>query len=198
MTNIEKLLKWQQEHPEAVKAQCARNLKKGAHKRMEWQKANAHKLKEYLVYARSKITHCNTSGMNTPDSQKRAAENRAWYKLPKQTYKAIGLKARGRKSVGMGIEGPSNHLAKTWEIRSPNGIIYRFKNLSWWIKQNIHLFASIDDSLLKTPLRWRVRSGLNGLTCKAEKMCGSYHGWTVVSVIEKQNERNDLLDRKNT
>jgi len=193
MSNIEKLLQWQRDNI----AMRRRNQLKGAAKRRRWIKNNIEKVRATAAYARSKIksVNHNPTWLWNEESQKKAAENRSWYRPTAAHRKKIRLALTGTKGTGKIVEGPDNHLAKIWEFRDPQGVTHRFVNLHWWVKQNIHLFSYLDNPGFKSTFLHRVRSGLSGLVAKRTRACGSWYGWTVVSVVEKQNDRNDLLDR---
>lgn len=57
------------------------------------------------------------------------------------------------------------------------------------------MFEHLEDPLLKSTLEERVRNGLKNMLLNTAKVPGSWHGWTAVSVIEKKENRQDLLQR---
>ena len=82
--------------------------------------------------------------------------------------------ARKKNRLALGM--PDHIRAKTWTLRSPEGVIHKFSNLNEWARQNLHLFEDLKPDA-KRPFFRRLARGLS------QVMSGrftSYKDWTGV------------------
>jgi len=106
------------------------------------------------------------------------------------TEEYAAMRRENRIARGM----PDHLCAKSWIIRDPSGKVYRFSNLSEWVRQNLWRFED-DRPESKTPFERRVYDGIIGLLLANGRKCSS-RGWTAVSKLELEDAGRDLLERK--
>lgn len=85
-------------------------------------------------------------------------------------------------------KGTGHINGRTWQIRSPRGRTYRFKNLMEFIRQNSGLFDPQDTEWKTTPkgdLTCRAHTGIAGISIRLKNPRGSWKGWTWYSQAEK-------------
>ena len=91
-----------------------------------------------------------------------------------------------------------HYAAKWWRVRSPMNVVYEFKNLHVFIKNNPSLFdpETIVYKKYGPTLSCRAYKGIGGLRPNFRNTRGSWRGWTWYSQTERlKNDGNDLLDR---
>jgi hypothetical protein len=93
-------------------------------------------------------------------------------------------------------KGPQHFGAVACEFRSPTDVVWRVKNISHFIRTHPELFNPEDLIIKKTKKgKSRALAGLLSITART-KPNGSWKGWTLVSKVEKEdNKGKDLLDR---
>jgi len=109
----------------------------------------------------------------------------------------------GKKNIGRSACGEENHAARKWYLRSPDNVVYVFKNLREFVRSNPHLFpedAVIWKKAAKKPnnslLTCKALGGLLRLNPARKKTLGSWRGWTWNSATEVfYNQQQDLLNR---
>lgn len=139
-----------------------------------------------LNWARRHRAFCSKKCANTHHSQiidiKKVVERL-------HTPTAIGKAVESRMLLPHFQPTPNHLSAKYWWVRDPNGQLHKFKNLSYWIKTNPHLFAQ--DDILK-----RAYAGIQSLRPTNRTPVASWKGWTWHSQLERlHNNGEDLLDR---
>ena len=97
-------------------------------------------------------------------------------------------------------KGPLNQRSSIWRLRSPRGIIFEFKNLRDFIRENPALFDQTDviwKPTKKRQLRCRAYSGIMSISPRLKRPNGEWKGWTWHSQTERlKNEGRDLLERQ--
>lgn len=90
-------------------------------------------------------------------------------------------------------KGPQHFRSVACEFRSPTNVVWYVKNISHFIRTHPELFNPED--LIIKKYKSRALAGLLSLTAR-KRPNGSWKGWTLVSKIEKEdNKGKDLLDR---
>ena len=87
-----------------------------------------------------------------------------------------GIQASGTEAARKSPKsGPfeTNVGAKSWRLKSPDGRIYRCRNLNLWIRNNANLFG-VDPTKDNCA---RIRAGLQ--QAKSGKRASTYKGWQV-------------------
>lgn len=99
-------------------------------------------------------------------------------------------------------KGPTNQMSLHAALRSPDNIVYEFRNLTDWVRTNPDLFHPDDviwrrpDSRRGMPF-CRASKGLSALFNRSKHVRGSWKGWTVFSHTEQvTNQGEDLLERQ--
>lgn len=96
-------------------------------------------------------------------------------------------------------KGTGHINSKSWQIRSPRGRTYRFKNLREFIRKNAELFAPEDTEWRTKPdgdITCRAFTGIAGISIRLKNPRGSWKGWTWYSQAEKlHNDGRCLLGR---
>ena len=77
---------------------------------------------------------------------------------------------------------PNNRAAIRWNVVSPKGKLYSFKNLNGWCRRNEHLFED-NRPESKQPLWERARNGIGQL--KRTNKGSSWFGWSLADINEK-------------
>lgn len=77
-------------------------------------------------------------------------------------------------------------LAKQWLLVSPMNVIYRFKNLSEFVRQNESLFDPAD-VVWKTPYNCNANKGLGMLRPTSKRPSATWKGWRWLSLEERLN-----------
>ena len=98
--------------------------------------------------------------------------------LMNNEWKATGQWDAVRKKNRLASGMPDHVSAKTWTLRSPEGVIYKCSNLSEWARHNTPLFEETNPDA-KLPLWRRIVTGFS-MTLAANSPTKSYKGWTVV------------------
>lgn len=92
-------------------------------------------------------------------------------------------------------KGEEHHGSKYWNLRSPNNVVYTFKNLKHFIREHKNLFDPID-LIERQRDDCRAYVGLSRLRPDRKVPCGSWHGWTWVSIHERRfADGDDLIQR---
>ena len=123
-------------------------------------------------------------------------ERRAALRLPQGSAQAVapGLKAIAliQKSDPRFLSTPFHYSAKSWSLRDPYGVVYRFKNLVVFVRENQTLFEESDTIPLlvskhrkSTGTRTRAASGLGKLSPRTQRPSLSWKGWTWVTLDER-------------
>lgn len=95
----------------------------------------------------------------------------------------LGEARRGRRNPPGRSEIGENHWhSKEWAFKSPAGVLYRFKNLSEFVRTHSDLFDPEDAEFKRH--RSRASHGLSTLYSKDGKNC-SWKGWTAVAFEER-------------
>lgn len=138
-------------------------------------------------------------GLNTPELRRRHSELLSGRKAkPEHVEKRVAPMRDRPQTAMLTKRGLSNHMCKEWAFRSPTNMVYRFINLSEFIRNNENLFNPVD-------VNWKRGSGTRSILCRAVKgmtevnrgRIGSWKGWTKFSEEEKfYNDGRDLLDRQ--
>jgi len=91
-----------------------------------------------------------------------------------KTRKILAEKTRAHPKTG---HFPTNHNAKAYSLKSPNGKIFQFRNLSYFVEKHreefTELYNIIDDAKLQT-----IHTGLANLAPRIRKPKKSWRGWT--------------------
>jgi hypothetical protein len=91
-------------------------------------------------------------------------------------------------------KGLSNPGSKVWRLRSPNNVVYEFKNINHFVSTHPDLFTDADRVIKYGS--YQAQHGLATLSPHRKNPRGSWKGWTWCSVVERtQNEAQDLLNR---
>lgn len=85
--------------------------------------------------------------------------------------------ARGHKTSPVCQPDEKNCRAKDWTVRAPNGIFYRFRNLSLFVRQHRELFSE-EELKSNPPHRTLAESGLSSISPDRTLRRKSWHGWT--------------------
>jgi len=115
----------------------------------------------------------------------------------KAAHPNIAAAHKGKHGFGRGArDNPNHHRSKHWVIRDNRGVIHEFDNLESWCRANEWRFQPNTRPDISRPL-WRQASmGIVKLNASRGKS-QSYHGWTLVSVVERQEQgAPDLLGRR--
>lgn len=87
------------------------------------------------------------------------------------TPESIRLMLEGARRSPI-LQPDEHHInAKSWSLRAPDGIVYRFRNLKHFIRQNPGLFGRGEAAA-------RAFAGLGNLSPDRKNQRGSWHGWT--------------------
>jgi hypothetical protein len=95
--------------------------------------------------------------------------------------------------------GTQHHMAFACEFRSPTNVVWYVKNVRHFVRTHPELFDP-EDVIMKKQKSSKyyycnAASGLGKLTGRTRPR-GSWKGWTLVSKVEKEdNKGKDLLDR---
>ena len=103
----------------------------------------------------------------------------------------MAIKCTQARGVGQqrAMDPADRWRAKEWRLRSPQNVVYRFKNLLNFVCTHKELFLEED-------LKRNAASGLSALRPTNNYVHGSWKGWTWDSHIEGfYNGGEDLLDR---
>jgi hypothetical protein len=96
-------------------------------------------------------------------------------------------------------KGTGHINSRSWQIRSPRGRTYRFKNLREFIRRNAELFAPEDAEWRTKPdgdSTCKAFTGIAGISIRLNNPRGSWKGWTWYSQVEKlHNDGRCLLGR---
>jgi hypothetical protein len=96
-------------------------------------------------------------------------------------------------------KGTGHINSRSWQIRSPSGRTYRFRNLREFIRRNAELFAPEDTEWRTKPdgdITCRAFTGIAGISIRLKNARGSWKGWTWCSQVEKiHNGGRCLLGR---
>lgn len=92
----------------------------------------------------------------------------------------------------------SHFSAKPWRIISPSNVTYQFSNLNHFVRTHKHLFHP-DDVAQKTTKKgepyWSASRGIQALSPRKKKPCGSWKGWRIDSQQERLfHEGKTLLE----
>jgi hypothetical protein len=104
---------------------------------------------------------------------------------------------KGKHGFGRAArDNPNHHCALHWIIRDNRGVIHECDNLRAWCRSNEWRFLPDMRPWSKMPLHARASHGVSRLGQANGKVC-SWHGWTLVSVVERQEQgAPDLMDRE--
>ena len=103
-----------------------------------------------------------------------SATLKRFYKEGKVSGQWDAMRKKNRMVSGM----PDHINAKTWTLRSPEGVSYKCSNLSEWARHNAQLFEETNPDT-KLPLWRRIVIGFS-TTLTTNNPTKSYKGWTVV------------------
>lgn len=96
-------------------------------------------------------------------------------------------------------KGPKHVNARTWQVRSPRGVTYQFRNLREFIRNNPNLFLPEDIEWVRKPdgnESCRACTGIAGISIRLKNPRTTWKGWTWFSQTEKLfNNGEDLLQR---
>jgi hypothetical protein len=89
-------------------------------------------------------------------------------------------------------KGVNNQKAKYFSLRSPVNIVYSFKNLTHFVRENPHLFNP-DDVIWthkppQTSPRCNAMCGLASLSPRKKHPAGSWKGWTWAETFYTENK----------
>lgn len=92
--------------------------------------------------------------------------------------------------------GPAHFAAGRFSVRSPEGVVYRFRNAADFVRTHLDLFAP-SDALLRTRWVCRASVGIRSLRPSNKRTVpGTWKGWTWYSQEEQlENSGGDLLGR---
>ena len=127
------------------------------------------------------------------DMKKLRVENSKKMTLQVQEWKDTGQMDAIRRKAGLGKDMPDHIAAMQWTIRSPNGHVFEFSNLSSWARKNAHLFEDCAPAS-KSPHWLRIAGGIADLLNAKGRNC-SYRGWVAVSKTELEEGAKDMLER---
>ena len=164
-----------------------------------------------LKNRKAEMVEASRKSMSRPDVIEKI-RNAAMIRAESKSFKShlpellkAGRDARRRSPLCQKDE--NNGSAKSWSIRSPSGIVYEFKNLRNFLRNNVNLFDSQDvawfDKKMKRNGVARIiqkclaEGGIRSICPRNKNSCGSWKGWTWHSdIVEKQmNYGDDLLGR---
>ena len=108
-----------------------------------------------------------------------AARAKAVQSMPPGLYKNLGKRAAERQ-------------AKPWLLVSPKNVVFRFKNLSQFIRDNKAMFDEADMVWVRPPKggggqTCRASYGLASLSPRRKHPHGSWKGWRWLSIEERLN-----------
>lgn len=100
-------------------------------------------------------------------------------------YRKLRTAAATQKSVAaMHLKGEGHECSKPWKVRSPDNLVYMFKNVRHFVRNNPHLFDAEDVKWRKSgragPLVCRAALGLTSLSPRAKRAKLSWKGWRVI------------------
>lgn len=99
---------------------------------------------------------------------------------------AISAALKGVPAKGLNAALPHNKNAKHFVVRDPAGRIHRFRNASWWARENRALIEAYDDNPdCKTDITKRFTNGISDMNRLTKATC-SWKGWTRVSQTEDE------------
>jgi len=106
-------------------------------------------------------------------------------------------RTKGKHGFGRNArDNPSHQGSLHWIIRDNRGVIHKCDNLHSWCRHNEWRFLPDMRPQSKTPLPQRASDGISKMGRSSGKVC-SWHGWTLVSVVERQEQgAPDLMDRE--
>ena len=97
------------------------------------------------------------------------------------------------------VKGENNCKARMWRVRSPENVVYVFKNLQEFIRNNPHLFNE-EDVIWKPnikAMRCNASAGIEVISPRRKHPAGSWKGWTWHHTVERVlNQGRDLLERQ--
>lgn len=98
-------------------------------------------------------------------------------KIRRQQTTKVGEKMAAERDSIHAQKGTQEYkVCKKWCLRSPDGTIYRFKNMSYFVKRYKHLFSPED--LVKKQEYPRAFYMLGKLRPSRKQSAKSWHGWT--------------------
>src|ERR1017187_1806001 len=136
--------------------------------------------------------------------------------LRKQIGKSVSIALKGRatrtkpwtkeqreamtvrnKSIPKLCKGLAHCRARIWRVRSPENIVYEFKNLQLFIREHSELFLPGDVIWKgKNKLKCNANGGIQSICPRKKHPVGSWKNWTWYSHLERlKNEGCDLLER---
>jgi len=127
-----------------------------------------------------------------PESRKKQIENSRKANLgnpgPQLTPEQLILNGK-KVSIAHRALGEDHGMAKPWRLRSPRNVVYEFRNLIHFVRENGHLFDAEDVAWRRKPGNrthtCRAVGGLNSISPRLKKPNGSWKGWR----IDSQQER---------
>jgi hypothetical protein len=113
----------------------------------------------------------------------------------------LPLVGRAQKAL-LTKKGPTNHKSLAGAIRSPDNIVYQFRNLTHFVREHPYLFLP-EDVIWKPEgthggMRCRAQHGLLSLFARHKDVRGSWKGWTLYSHVEQVYHAGDDLLERNT
>lgn len=156
------------------------------------------------VEARQKMSQAGTRSYNNPERRKKAQENmlKMRSRITKESYKITAAKNREHllgttmELTGRRGANENHHRAKFYRFKSPKNVVIEGRNLALLIRNNEHLFDSIDLVMkarsAKHPgsVSCNAHKQLSRLGGKAGKVC-SWKGWIILK--KEENIHNDPI-----
>jgi ParB-like chromosome segregation protein Spo0J len=141
----------------------------------------------------------NTGRKPSAEQSRKHSEAMKGRKWKQEIIEKRAAPMRNRPQVALLTKkGPTNKKSISGILRSPENILYEFKNLTHFVREHSYLFLEQDVIWKRsgTTIRCNASHGLLDLFGRSKNVRGSWKGWTVYSHVEHTyNNGDDLLKR---